>query len=379
MLDRKAEWVDVGIQYLDSNGYERTLQLPKSMILSLAMHAKNNDNLKHITGQLVEVRSNKDGAIELLSREGGGLVVPNKQYYQRGKIKEAYDYGKKLKLTVEDVNQIISTLSEDELAFLDVVEEFYKVSTNLINRTSNKLLGYDLATVANYFPIRVSTDSLNRSRELEDKKGLLSANQLLNAFDITNNFGFLKERNSKAFEPILLENIAEVMTRSLDGVSKYYGYATALYDNNLLLNAKFREPIKVGSVEYNNVQELISKINPNFNKIYNDLTTFMVGAKNIPMNALESKIRTLHASATFKLNLGSWLKNFGALTSTLKYHTLSESIRSALPHNSKIKVDDKIRQYYEGLGVDTTGKTKREAEQHAAKKALELFAVKWDI
>ena len=360
MLDRKSEWIDVGIQYEDSNGYERTLQLPKSMILSLAMHAKNNDNLKHITGQLVEVRANKDGAIELLSREGGGIVVPNKQYYQRGKLKEAYTYGKKLKLTVDDVNQIISTLKEEELAFLDVVEEFYKVSTNLINKTSNKLLGYDLATVVNYFPIRVSTDSLNRSRDLEEKKGLLSANQLLNAFDITNNFGFLKERNSKAFEPILLENIAEVMTRSLDGVSKYYGYATALYDNNLLLNTKLREPIKVGSVEYNNIRELMGKINPSFEQVYNKLTTFMVGAQDVRMSALESKIRTLHAHATFKANIGSWLKNFGALTSTLKYHTVSESIRSALPHNSKVKVDEKIRKYYEGLGNDTTGKSKRD-------------------
>ena len=360
MLDRKAEWIDVGIQYEDSNGYTRTLQLPKSMILSLAMHLKNNDNLKHITGQLVEIRSNKDGAIEIISREGGGIIVPNKQYYQNGDMGRAYAHGKKLKLNVEEVEQIVSKLTDEELAFLDVVEEFYKVSTNLINRTSNKLLGYDLATVANYFPIRVSLESLNRSRELEEKKGLVSAQELLLAFDIVNNFGFLKERNHNSFEPILLENIAEVMTRSLDGVSKYYGYAIALYDNNLLLNAKLREPIKVGSVEYNNVQELISKINPNFKTFYNKMTTFIIGAQNTRMSAIESKIRTLHAHATFQLNLGSWLKNFGALFSTLKYHTVSESIQSALPNNSKVKVDNKVREYYEGIGTDTSNTSKRE-------------------
>ena len=54
----------------------------------------------------------------------------------------------------------------------------------------------------------------------------------------------------------------------------------------------------------------------------------------------------------------------------LQYICIGES---GPDHNKTFEVEAKLNSNVIGVG---TGKTKREAEQHAAKKALELFAVK---
>ena len=85
----------------------------------------------------------------------------------------------------------------------DMEDFFGRYTTNLINETSMKLLGYDRATVKNYYPIAVDRSTL--ATEIEGVK-----------MDATiEGRGFLKER-VKSDKPILLEECQNCLLYTSD-------------------------------------------------------------------------------------------------------------------------------------------------------------------
>lgn len=101
---------------------------------------------------------------------------------------------------------------------------FGDYTTNLINETSMKLVGFQRATVKNYYPIAV--DETQLASEIEGVK-----------MDATiEGRGFLKER-VKSGLPILLEECSSVVQRSLRDTADYAGLAASIRDANRILNA----------------------------------------------------------------------------------------------------------------------------------------------
>ena len=207
-----AELVDIGLK--DKKG--RAVPLTHAQLCSLYMHLQNADSREHLLN--------------------GGLTLPDAELYNKGDIERAYQRGQTVQigmLTDADglpmadtiLNTVENALTDYDRKWIEDMKGFFgDYTTNLINETSMKLVGFQRATVKNYYPIAV--DKTQLASEIEGLK-----------LDATiEGRGFLKER-VKSSLPILLEECSSVVQRSLRDTAAYAGLAAPIRDANRILNA----------------------------------------------------------------------------------------------------------------------------------------------
>lgn len=207
-----AELVDIGLK--DSKG--NAVPLNHAQLCSLYMLLRNEDSRHHLMT--------------------GGLTLPDAAQYAKGNIERAYQRSQIVMLGtlvnadgVPMADTILQTVQDamtdyDRNWCKDMEDFFGRYTTNLINETSMKLLGYDRATVKNYYPIAVDRSTL--ATEIEGVK-----------MDATiEGRGFLKER-VKSDKPILLEECQNVVKRSLRDTAAYAGLAAPIRDVQRVLNS----------------------------------------------------------------------------------------------------------------------------------------------
>ena len=207
-----AELVDIGLT--DAKG--KAVPLTHGQLCSLYMHLQNTDSREHLLN--------------------GGLTLPDTTLYNEGDIERAYQKGQTVKigmLTGADgmpmadtiLNTVENALTDYDRKWIEDMKGFFgDYTTNLINETSMKLVGFQRATVKNYYPIAV--DKTQLASEIEGLK-----------LDATiEGRGFLKER-VKSSLPILLEECSSVVQRSLRDTAAYAGLAAPIRDANRILNA----------------------------------------------------------------------------------------------------------------------------------------------
>ena len=207
-----AELVDIGLK--DTKGH--AVPLTHGQLCSLYMHLQNADSREHLLN--------------------GGLTLPDTTLYNKGDIERAYQKGQTVKigmLTGADgmpmadtiLNTVENALTDYDRKWIEDMKGFFgDYTTNLINETSMKLVGFQRATVKNYYPIAV--DKTQLASEIEGVK-----------MDATiEGRGFLKER-VKSGLPILLEECSSVVQRSLRDTAAYAGLAAPIRDANRILNA----------------------------------------------------------------------------------------------------------------------------------------------
>ncbi len=207
-----AELVDIGLT--DAKG--KAVPLTHGQLCSLYMHLQNADSREHLLN--------------------GGLTLPDTTLYNRGDIERAYQKGQTVRigmLTGADgmpmadtiLNTVENALTDYDRKWIEDMKGFFgDYTTNLINETSMKLVGFQRATVKNYYPIAV--DKTQLASEIEGLK-----------LDATiEGRGMLKER-VKSGLPILLEECSSVVQRSLRDTAAYAGLAAPIRDANRILNA----------------------------------------------------------------------------------------------------------------------------------------------
>ena len=274
-----AELVDIGLK--DSKG--RAAPLTHAQLCSLYMHLQNADSREHLLN--------------------GGLTIPDAEEYNRGDIEKAYQKGQTVKigmLTDSTGNPMADTviqavenaMTDYDRAWCEDMKNFFgSYTTNLINETSMKLLGYQRATVKSYYPIAVDKTSL--ATQIEGVK-----------LDATiEGRGFLKKLVKRQM-PILLEECNNVVQRSLRDTAAYAGLAPAIRDVQKVLNSRIEteDGLKVlkngileekwGSDAVNYVDELLT-----------DLQTPGRKTRKSSMTAL-GKLRGNYAGAILTLNPG---------------------------------------------------------------------------
>ena len=207
-----ADLVDVGLT--DVKG--KKAELTHAQLCSLYMHLHNTDSLNHLMN--------------------GGLVIPDAKLYNKGDIEQAYQKGQTVHLgmltdadgtpTADSILQTVEAAMTDyDRAWCaDMKELFDNYTTKLINETSLQLVGYQRATVKNYYPIAV------------DKSVLATQIDGLNLDATIEGRGFLKNR-VKSGQSILLEECANVVQRSLRDTAAYAGLAAPIWDVQKILNS----------------------------------------------------------------------------------------------------------------------------------------------
>lgn len=274
-----AELVDIGLK--DSKG--NAVPLNHAQLCSLYMLLRNEDSRHHLMT--------------------GGLTLPDAVQYAKGNIERAYQRSQTVMLgTLVDADgvpmadTILQTVQDamtdyDRNWCKDMEDFFGRYTTNLINETSMKLLGYDRATVKNYYPIAVDRSTL--ATEIEGVK-----------MDATiEGRGFLKER-VKSDKPILLEECQNVVKRSLRDTAAYAGLAAPIRDVQRVLNSTVETEEGIGVLKDKIIGEKWGRETVSYiNDLLTDLQTRQRHRSSTMSRALD-RMRGNYAGAILTVNPG---------------------------------------------------------------------------
>ena len=274
-----AELVDIGLK--DSKG--NAVPLNHAQLCSLYMLLRNEDSRHHLMT--------------------GGLTLPDAAQYAKGNIERAYQRSQTVMLgTLVNADgtpmadTILQTVQDamtdyDRNWCKDMEDFFGRYTTNLINETSMKLLGYDRATVKNYYPIAVDRSTL--ATEIEGVK-----------MDATiEGRGFLKER-VKSDKPILLEECQNVVKRSLRDTAAYAGLAAPIRDVQRVLNSTVETAEGIGVLKDKIIGEKWGKETVSYiNDLLTDLQTTRRKRSSTMSRALD-RMRGNYAGAILTVNPG---------------------------------------------------------------------------
>ena len=274
-----AELVDIGLK--DSKG--RAAPLTHAQLCSLYMHLQNADSREHLLN--------------------GGLAIPDAEEYNRGDIEKAYQKGQTVKIGMltdsagkpmaDTVIQAVEKAMTDyDRAWCEDMKQFFgSYTTNLINETSMKLLGYQRATVKNYYPIAVDKTAL--ATQIEGVK-----------LDATiEGRGFLKNR-VKSQMPILLEECSSVVQRSLRDTAAYAGLAAPIRDVQKVLNSGIETEDGIKMLKNGILKEQWGQSATNYiDDLLTDLQTTQRHRSTTATRAL-NRLRSNYAGAILTLNPG---------------------------------------------------------------------------
>lgn len=274
-----AELVDIGLK--DSKG--RAAPLTHAQLCSMYMHLQNADSREHLLN--------------------GGLTIPDAEEYNRGDIEKAYQKGQTVKigmLTDSTGNPMADTviqavekaMTDYDRAWCEDMKQFFgSYTTNLINETSMKLLGYQRATVKSYYPIAVDKTAL--ATQIEGVK-----------LDATiEGRGFLKNR-VKSQLPILLEECSNVVQRSLRDTAAYAGLAAPIRDVQKVLNSGIETEDGIKMLKNGILKEQWGQSATNYiDDLLTDLQTTQ-RKRSTTMTKVLDRLRGNYAGAILTLNPG---------------------------------------------------------------------------
>ena len=274
-----ADLVDVGL----TDGKGNRAPLTHAQLCSLYMHLQNKDSIEHLMN--------------------GGFVIPDAKLYSKGDIEQAYQKGQTVHLgmltnadgtpTADSILQTAeAAMSDYDRAWCADMKEFFDhYTTNLINETSLQLVGYQRATVKNYYPIAV------------DRSVLATQIEGLNLDATIEGRGFLKNR-VKSSQPILLEECSSVVQRSLRDTAAYAGLAAPIRDVQKILNSSVETQegltnLKNGIIKEQWGRDAVSYIND----LLTDLQTTQ-RKRPSTANRVLGNLRGNYAGAVLTLNPG---------------------------------------------------------------------------
>ena len=274
-----ADLVDVGL----TDGKGNRAPLTHAQLCSLYMHLQNKDSLNHLMN--------------------GGFVIPDAKLYNKGDIEQAYQKGQTVHLgmltdadgtpTADSILQTVEAAMTDyDRAWCADMKEFFdNYTAKLINETSLQLVGYQRATVKNYYPIAV------------DKSVLATQIDGLNLDATIEGRGFLKNR-VKSSQPILLEECSSVVQRSLRDTAAYAGLAAPIRDVQKILNSSVETQegltnLKNGIIKEQWGRDAVSYIND----LLTDLQTTQ-RKRPSTANRVLGNLRGNYAGAVLTLNPG---------------------------------------------------------------------------
>ena len=275
-----AELVDIGLKDSKSNA----VPLNHAQLCSLYMLLRNEDSRHHLMT--------------------GGLTLPDAVQYAKGNIERAYQRSQTVMLGtlvnadgVPMADTILQTVQDamtdyDRSWCKDMEDFFGRYTTNLINETSMKLLGYDRATVKNYYPIAVDRSTL--ATEIEGVK-----------MDATiEGRGFLKER-VKSDKPILLEECQNVVKRSLRDTAAYAGLAAPIRDVQRVLNSTVETAEGVGVLKNKIIKDKWGEDAVSYiDELLTDLQQVKKISRKTFLTPMLTAGRGLYAGAVLTLNPG---------------------------------------------------------------------------
>ena len=234
-LHDQKNLVDIGLK--DDLG--NSIKITRGMMLSVYMHLQNEQNARHISyggltvprlrqyykNQMADAFNGKTGRAVAFATE---IAELNQQLSEAETEQERTEIQDKIAELQEQTDaymsdlraQIEKQLTEYDRKWIAAAQKFFdEYSKNKLNEVTEMVYGFSKAQVDHYFPIHTdanyraaSFDTIVRDMSLE-------------------NAGFMKERINGA-NPILLEDITDVISSQLRRTAQYVGLMPAIRNFN---------------------------------------------------------------------------------------------------------------------------------------------------
>ena len=188
-----------------------TIELTPAQVMSLYCLMKREQAVGHVLGS---------GIVP------SGVVVKEAKKFGKVKINMAKTVSaeRASRCTIEDIQKIVDTMTDDQKKIADgVVKLFTTKCADWGNETSMKLYGYKKFLEPNYFPIRSSDAYLNA--RFDDSGDVL-----------IKNLGFTKNTVVNANNPIVVEDIFDVLADHVNKMSMYNALVVPLTDFTRVFN-----------------------------------------------------------------------------------------------------------------------------------------------
>ncbi len=181
---------------------EKTVELliSKNQVVALYLQLLNNDNRAYL--------------------ENVGFVLPDDESKSPYRLDE---------LAIREIMAIME--ESDELqAMAKAIQRVFKQNANFINEVSERMLGYDIATVPNYYMITTKNSLQQAFMKAEDRAygSDVNISKFVAETAPVTAAKILKERKGMADMPILLYGATEVAEKHTNMTAKYYGFAEPL-------------------------------------------------------------------------------------------------------------------------------------------------------
>ena len=312
-----------------AKGGDVTVEITPAMRTALYLHSLNDQNLRHI--------------------RDGGITVPDMGLYRKGNLAEAYARGTTVKLTPSQVRSITVGMTAQERAFARRVHDYFNgMSRESINQVSEKLKGYSLAQVEDYFPIQTDTSFTKSDFESIKFDGSIEG------------MGFLKERVNAA-NPILLRDVDAVVEQSIRQHGKYVGMAVPVRNFNKIwgvTTGSFNDDGSRNAFE-SSVQKAIKRKwgETGFNYVEKMMADLQGGTapKNNWAKAL-GRVRSNYAGAVLTLNLSVAMKQAASYPTAAAVLGWTPLVR-AMADNGPVDLDLIAKytplQWYRSQGFST--------------------------
>ena len=262
-------------------------KITPDMRISLYLASKNKSNMRHITSI------------------GGGIKVPDIQLYKEGKIKKAFDDGQIIRLTETGVKRICANMSAQELELANAIYKYFNTtSKNALSGVFEKLKGYMMSTVEDYFPINAVSEFIRQLND--DVKHDASID----------NPGWLEDRLDNAVGPVMLYDSTSVVLDAIRKHGQFIGLAIPISDFNKLYNMSgptfntLGERIGTTGVKDTIQREWGSNTLAYIDKMLADVQNPYTMSDDA--TKLLRKVRSNYAGATLTMNAGVALKQAGS-------------------------------------------------------------------
>lgn len=194
--------------------------MTKAQLMSMYLYDLRDQARMHMYGERTDAETGRKHIEEKL---GGFKIGDRKEIGRFARDENVY------KLTEAEVNALVDEhLTDNEKAFADSIGKILSIDVAKFgNEASNAVYGYDKFTEKNYFPIKVDKDTIDmKNSDLERNMSTLK------------NKGMTKSLQKEAYNPLIVDDIFEVMMKHVDEMTSYGAYFPAITDMQKFYNMK---------------------------------------------------------------------------------------------------------------------------------------------
>lgn len=234
--------------------------MTKAQLMSMYLYNLRDQARMHMYGERTDAETGRKHIEEKL---GGFKIVGKKILGVTIRDENVY------KLTEAEVNALVDEhLTDNEKAFADSIGKILSVDVAKFgNEASNAVYGYDKFTEKNYFPIKVDKDTIDmKNSDLERNMSTLK------------NKGMTKSLQKEAYNPLIVDDIFEVMMKHVDEMTSYGAYFPAITDMQKFYNMKD----ETGNSVHRELSRVMGKGGTNY---YMDLLRDLNGSRGDTDNA----------------------------------------------------------------------------------------------